>query len=163
MTDGVQIALIVLLALLVGALLPLLVSAFSLIKRAKQTLTVIEQQAVTLTDNTSQVLARVETIAEGVQEELPTLRRTSQRVDELGTSIERLTETVQKIQAAGQILGPAIAAGLNAYRAVRQNQPAVGPDDALPEAVTDAILDEIKAQAEANGDLEAPGDAEADS
>lgn len=157
--DGIQIALIVLLALLVGALLPLLLSALVLMKQARRTLVVLQERSIAFTEKTDKVLARVDHIAEGVQGELPTLRRTSQRVDQLGDSIEKLTETVRKVQAAGNILGPAIAAGINAYRLVKSGQqpgstPA-GPVDpnALPEAVTDAILAEIQAKAEANGDL----------
>lgn len=171
MTDSVQIVLIVLLALLVGALLPLLLSAFALMKQARKTLGLLEERSSTLTIKADQVLARVDRIAQDVQEELPTLQRTSQRMDQLGESIEKLTETVHKVQAAGNILGPAIAAGLNAYRLVKSGQqdqqpgaaPGAAPGapadpDSLPEAVTDAILAEIKAKAEAAGDLPEPTD-----
>lgn len=169
MSDGVQIALIVLLALLVGSLLPVMISAHSLIKQARQTLVVVEERSLTLTQNAEELLTKADQIAEDVQKELPTLQRTAQRVDELGGSIETLTETVRKIQAAGNIVGPAIAAGLNAYRTVKQAQTnqAASSDD-LPEAVTDAILAEIKSKAKANGDLPAadetdtPADATSD-
>lgn len=163
MSDGVQIALIVLLALLVGSLLPVMLSAHGLIKQARQTLVVVEERSLTLTQNAEELLTKADQIAEDVQKELPTLQRTAQRVDELGGSLETLTETVRKVQAAGNILGPAIAAGLNAYRTVKQaqNNQAASSDD-LPEAVTDAILAEIKAKAEANGDLPASADSDDD-
>lgn len=168
MTDGVQIALVVLLALIVGALLPLVLSALALMKQAKKTLVLLEERSLTLTTKADQALARVDHIAREVQGEVPTLQRTSQRVDQLGDSIEKLTETVNKVQAAGKVLGPAIAAGLNAYRLVKSGQqpgaepgaaPGAPPEpDALPLAVTDAILAEIKSKAEAAGDLPAPTD-----
>ncbi len=152
-----QIALVVLLALLVGALLPLLLSAFSLIKQAKKTLIVLEERSVALTESTEQVLKRVDSIAVSVEAELPSLQRTSQRIDELGGSIETLTETVHKVQAMGNILGPAVAAGLNAYRIVKQGQDGEPVDqEALPDAVHEAILADLKAKIDANGDLPPP-------
>jgi uncharacterized protein YoxC len=172
MSGPIQIAIVVLLALLVGAMLPLLLSAFGLVKQTRKTLATLEERSVTLTLKADQALAQVNLIAEEVHKELPTLQRTSQQVSQLGDSIEKLTTTVHKIQAAGNIIGPAIAAGLNAYRLVKSGQPGEHPSatptgsdpagpadpDELPTAVTDAILAEIKAQAEANGDLPAPAD-----
>jgi len=157
-SEGLQIALIVLLALFVGALLPLAISAFGLVKQAKKTLVVLEERSLSLTVKADAALGRANQIADAVQKELPSLQRAAQRVDELGGALDKLNETVRKVQAAGNIVGPAIAAGLNAYRLVKKGQnaqPVDGSDD-LPEAVADAILAEIKSQAEANGDLPAP-------
>ncbi len=169
MAGPVQIAIVVLLALLVGATLPVLLSALGLIKQARQTLATLEDKSAGLTQKVDQALVRVDRIAQGVEQELPALQQTSQQVSQLGDSIEKLTDTVKKIQAAGNIIGPAIAAGLNAYRLVKSGQqpgsPSTGSDptgpadpDELPTAVTDAILAEIKTQAEANGDLPATPD-----
>ncbi len=167
MPDGLQIAVVVLVALLVGALLPLVFSAFALVKQARRTLADLTRRTIAISERGEQVLSHVEKIAEGVEGELPTLRQTSQRIHELGTSIEQLTSTVHKIQAAGTILGPAIAAGLNAYRVVREAQeqtsspaadsgPARNPtsqvhetpagEEVLPDAVHRAIMAEIRAQ-----------------
>jgi uncharacterized protein YoxC len=172
--SSIQIAIVVLLALFVGAMLPLVFSALAFLKQARKSLVMLEEKSVTLSVKADQALARVNRIAEGVQEELPTLQRTSQRVNELGDSLDKLTDTVKKVQAAGNILGPALAAGLNAYRLVKSGQqpgsPSAGSDptgpvdpNELPIAVTDAILAEIKAKAEANGDLPAPSDKDASS
>jgi len=167
-SGSIQIAIVVLLALLVGAMLPLLLSALALVKQARQTLALLEKKSVELTQKVDHARGRVDHIAEGVEQELPTMQRTSGQVSQLGDSIEKLTQTVNKVQAAGNIIGPAIAAGLNAYRLVKSGQPGAPPPgpkptdptgpadpDELPTAVTDAILAEIKAQAEANGDLPA--------
>ncbi|MFH2008216.1 MAG: hypothetical protein ABI333_16655 [bacterium] len=154
MSHSVQIALVALVALLVGASLPLLWSAFLLLRRARETLTVLETQTRDLGARTAALMERVEHIAVGVEKELPTLRRTAERVDGLGSSLEQLTETVRKIQAFTAIIGPALAAGVQAFRAVQavRTPAAEGEADPLPEAVSDAILAKLQAQAAEQSD-----------
>lgn len=159
MTDAVQIALLVIGALLVGALIPLILSASALLRQTRQTLRRVEARVDEVGTQAQQVLTRADQIAAALQEELPTLRRTSARLDELGGQVERLTQTVRKVQAVSATLGPAVAAGLQAYRAVaaaRGNGAApASPDDAggetppdLPPEVSVAILEQLQRDAE---------------
>ena len=153
MIPGIQIALVVLAALLVGALLPLLWSTLALVRRAQVTLVTLEERTLEIGEKTAVILGRAEHIAGAVEQDLPTLHRTADRVERLGRSVEQLAQTVRKIQAVSATIGPAIAAGLQAYRlvaAARAGQPGDRPDATpapdLPAEVTDAILEQIKAQ-----------------
>jgi uncharacterized protein YoxC len=162
-TESAQIALLVIMALLVGALVPLLISASATLRQARETLRVLETRAVEVGDKTSRVLERADRIAAGLEQELPALHRTSDRLDQLGTQVEQLTDTVRKVQAVSATVGPAMAAGFQAYRAVcaARTEQASAEQDAegnqeLPQAVSDAILAQVKKDATEASD--APSD-----
>ncbi|MEI7706061.1 MAG: hypothetical protein WCK73_15865 [Deltaproteobacteria bacterium] len=133
--QGWQIALVVLVAVFVGALLPLVVQLYGTL----HTLRVV-----------------VEKSAKDIEAAVVSIHRTADRVDRLGASLEqdgKLSEIIDGAQAAAQVMNqmrstmqvagpvvaavvPAVAAAVKAWRGGMQGDPPAAPHEAAHEHTT---------------------------
>lgn len=133
--EGWQIALVVLFALLVGALLPLLAQLYATLHTIRQ---VVDKSA-----------RDVEAAAEK-------MHRVADRVDRLGAALEkdgRIEEIVDGLTSAAQVMNqmqgtlrmagtvsaavvPAVAAAVKAWKDAHHEDPSRGPAEPAPDAST---------------------------
>ena len=131
--EGWQIALVVLLALLVGALLPLLAQLYGTLHTVRQV---------------------VEKSARDVESAMGAIHRVSERVDKLSATLEKdgkITEIVDGLASAAQIgnqmqgtlrvagtvsaaVVPAVAAAVKAWKGTMHDDPSSGLAGPAPEA-----------------------------
>lgn len=124
MTESAQVVLIAVAALLVGVLIPVLLSLRSLIKRAEDTLDKLEGDTRQVLGQTSAVLERAGRISDDLVEGSGKTTELFDAVEEFGHSVRNLSHVVRQATAVSASVGPALAAAVTAYRASKQQQAA---------------------------------------
>lgn len=131
MVTSVQVALLVLAALFVGIFIPVLFSLRNLMKKADKTLSHFDRELTTVLGRASDVLDRMDALGEGVQDGLPHLTKSLERVEKFSQSLEGLRKSVKTASMLGAAAAPAIAGAIQAIRAaaVKPKQGAQEDDD----------------------------------
>ena len=117
MLTSVQVAMLVLTALFVGIVIPVLFSFRSLMKRTEKTLNSFDLEMRTVLGRAGEVLDRVDTIGEGIQDGIPKLNKSLERIENFSQSLEGLRKNVKTASMMGAAAAPVIASVIQAIRA----------------------------------------------
>ncbi len=116
MLTSVQVAMLVLAALFVGIVIPVLFSFRSLMKKTEKTLNSFDLEIRTVLGRAGEVLDRVDSIGEGIQDGLPKLNKSLDRIENFSQSLEGLRKNVKTASMMGAAAAPVIASVIQAIR-----------------------------------------------
>jgi uncharacterized protein YoxC len=129
MAESVQVAAVVIFAILVGALLPVLFSVRTLLKRTARAVGTMERRLDDTLEKTNTILARVDLLTEGVEDGVPAVRNVVQLVNELSETLLQAQKAVRLATAVAASVGPAVAAFV---RAMHSDGGSIGSEDGEP-------------------------------
>ncbi|MGM0576909.1 MAG: DUF948 domain-containing protein [Myxococcota bacterium] len=119
MTESIQIVLIALAALLIGVLIPVLLSIRSLVKRTEETVRRLDDDAHRVLGQSSSILERADHLASHLEKGGGTVDEVLATTEEFTHSVRALSETIRKATAVSASVGPAMVAAVTAFRAAR--------------------------------------------
>ncbi len=108
---------LVLAALFVGILIPVLISLASLMRKAEKTLGRFDKEMIAVLSRTGEVLDRIDGLGETLQEGLPHLNRSMERIEKFSESLEGLRKNIKTASVLGAAAAPVIAGAVQAIRA----------------------------------------------
>jgi len=109
-----QIVAVVLLAVLVGALIPVLIQLRRTLQSAENVLNTTGPRLDRTLDEVSEAASRVNHLGRSLEKDAEGLRVFTDAAAGLGRSLKQAQESVRVITAVGAAVGPAVAAGLRA-------------------------------------------------
>lgn len=113
--DSWQTTLVVVVALLVGAAIPVLVQLSLTLRAARVTLEKTAGRLDVALDAVSQVAQRLDRITAGIDE--ARVRSLLEAADSLALTLRRVQDSVRVATAVGAAVGPAVGAAVRAWRA----------------------------------------------
>lgn len=116
MNETLLVAVVVLFALLVGALLPVLMSVRSFLRRTERAVGSLERLAGETLERTNTILGRVDHLAREVEAGSPGLRNVVAVVNDLSETLMRTEKSLRLFLAVGASVGPAVAAFVRTMR-----------------------------------------------
>lgn len=130
-----SVAILVLVAVLTGALLPLLFQARATLRSAQNVLDDSRPKLLRTLDELQLVTKEVRALAADVEAARPQVTEFMNSLTGLTQTLNQLQSTVRSASAIGAAVGPAVAAAVQAFRAIRADDAAdAAADDADPEA-----------------------------
>ena len=143
MQDPWSIVIMVLLAVLVGASLPVLFMIFSTLGSARQLIQRLGPRADAVLKDVQETTARLNSATVGMDESAQRAKKLLDATGDLGESVQKLNHSLKPAVALGSVLGPAVAVAVRAFldRQTKSDAPEGdgGPDQA-PEAETETEL-----------------------
>ncbi len=134
MQDPWSIVIMVLLAVLVGASLPVLFMIFSTLGSARQLIQRLGPRADAVLKDVQETTARLNSATVGMDESAQRAKKLLDATGDLGESVQKLNHSLKPAVALGSVLGPAVAVAVKAFldRQTKSGDPAgdEGPDQA---------------------------------
>ena len=118
-----QIVGVVLLAILVGALVPVLIQLRRTLHSAENVLNTTGPRLDRTLDEVSEAASRINGLGRSLEKDAEGLRVFTDAAAGLGRSLKQAQESVRLMTAVGAAVGPAIAAGLRTLFAPRVDEP----------------------------------------
>jgi len=109
-----QIVAVILLAVLVGALIPVLIQLRRTLQSAENVLNTTGPRLDRTLDEVSEAASRINHLGRSLEKDAEGLRVFTDAAAGLGRSLKQAQESVRVITAVGAAVGPAVAAGLRA-------------------------------------------------
>jgi len=131
MSDTTSLFILLLLAVLVGAVIPVLYQAVQTLRSARQFLDVTGKRLDEALREFTEATARVNRIAAAIEVEGQRLRPAIEAAASLGRTVEKVRDSVHTASVAVSALAPAFLAGMRAFMD-RGNEP--GREAAAPDA-----------------------------
>src|SRR2546425_6019739 len=134
-----QIVAVVLLAVLVGALVPVLIQLRRTLQSAEHILNTTGPRLDRTLDEVSEAASRINHLGRSLEKDAEGLRVFTDAAAGLGRSLKQAQELLRVMTAVGAAVGPAIAAGLRALFAPARDDgvgPPARPDEARAPAET---------------------------
>jgi uncharacterized protein YoxC len=116
MIVSIQVALLVLLALFVGVLIPVIISVRSLVKHAETTLGHLDEQIGKVVSRTTTLLDRADHLGRELEEGMPHVVMTMARVEEFSKTLESLRKHMKTASMIGAAAAPAVVSAIQAIR-----------------------------------------------
>lgn len=116
MEESVQVVLVALGALLVGAIVPVLIALTGTLKQTRRTMQNVEKHAMPAIDHANAVLNNVDQVMGDLRRGSNSVANISQILEDLTTSLTRVHRSVKIAAAVGASVAPAIVAGVRALR-----------------------------------------------
>lgn len=134
MQDPWSIVIMVLLAVLVGASLPVLFMIFSTLGSARQLIQRLGPRADAVLKDVQETTARLNSATVGMDESAQRAKKLLDATGDLGESVQKLNHSLKPAVALGSVLGPAVAVAVRAFldRQTKSGDPEgdEGPDQA---------------------------------
>ena len=127
MQDPWSIVIMVLLAVLVGACLPVLFMIFSTLGSVRQLIQKTGPRVEAVLKEVQETTGRLNKATQGMDESAQRAKKLLDATGELGESVQRLNHSLKPAVALGSIVGPAVAVAVKSFLD-RQTQPD-GADD----------------------------------
>ena len=115
-----NVAAIVMLAILVGAAIPVLIQLFLTLRSARQVLDRTGPRLDLAVSEIHQVTGKVNRLADNLDGGAEHLGKLVQESGELARTLGKFRRSVQSASAMGSAVGPAVAAAIHAFAAQRQ-------------------------------------------
>jgi len=128
MQDPWSIVIMVLLAVLVGASLPVLFMIFSTLGSARQLIQRIGPRIDAVLKEVQETTVRLNSATVGMDESAQRAKKLLDATGDLGESVQRLNHSLKPAVALGSVVGPAVAVAVKSFLD-RQARPG-SPDDA---------------------------------
>jgi len=122
-----QIVGVVLLAVLVGALVPVLIQLRRTLSSAENVLNTTGPKLDRTLDEVSEAASRINHLGRSLEKDAEGLRVFTDAAAGLGRSLKQAQESVRVLTAVGAAVGPAIAAGLRSLFAPARDDEAASP------------------------------------
>ena len=122
-----QIIAVVLLAVLVGALVPVLIQLRRTLQSAENVLNTTGPRLDRTLDEVSEAASRINQLGRSLEKDAEGLRVFTDAAAGLGRSLKQAQESVRVMTAVGAAVGPAIAAGLRALFAPARDDGSPSP------------------------------------
>ena len=153
-----QITGVVLLAILVGAVVPVLIQLRRTLRSAESVLDTTGPKLERTLDEVGEAAARINRLGKSLERDAEGLRVFTDAAAGLGRSLKQAQESLRVMTAVGAAVGPAIAAGLRALFTPERDDEAASPSHPAREPVTAGALDSERAADSRPGPLgkEAP-------
>lgn len=144
MTSPAPLLAVVLLALLIGAAIPVLYQLYQILRRARALLDTAGPRLERTLDQVGQAADRLNGIGSTLEAQAQTLRPFLQAASRLGRLIDHSGEWLGSAMTVGGAVGPAVVAGVRAFfsgthdrprtdgHPVRRSSKGNGPDDQKP-------------------------------
>ena len=116
------IALLVLVSVLAGALLPLILQARTTLRSVQAVLDEGRPKLLQTLDELSQAAHQVKAVAADVEEAAPQITAFLDTLGEVRETIEQVQGTVRSASTVAAAIGPAVAAAVQAFRAIRAEE-----------------------------------------
>jgi hypothetical protein len=126
-----QLAIVLLLAVLVGALIPVLFQLASLMREAKHRLRTTGRRLDDALEEIRMTLTRINRVTSGLDGSEHEIAGLVDTFGELNQVLRNLTTTAKVASAAGAAIGPAIAAAVRALREGDGEDAAASPEAAV--------------------------------
>ena len=128
MQDPWSIGIMVLLAVLVGACLPVLFQIFSTLGSIRQVTQRLGPRVEAVLQEVQETTNRINKATTGIDESAQRAKKLLDATGELGESVQRLNHSLKPAVALGSVVGPAVAVAIKSFLD-RQSQPE-DPDSA---------------------------------
>lgn len=127
-----QTAVVIMLAVLLGASLPALVLLASTLRSARQLLDRTGRQLETTITSVSDITVRLDALARRLEDGRK-IEAFMDGITALSNTVAQLRDTLRVASAVGAAVGPAVGAAVHAWRSTKPGE-AHGPDGGEPEA-----------------------------
>lgn len=117
MMESAQVALLVLGGVLIGLLIPVLLSARAALKQATALLKHVDEKLGKVLDEAHATLERTEKVAAELEAGAPAARRFFTTLDETTRSLKKVQSLASTAGAIGAAVGPAVAAAVRSLSA----------------------------------------------
>jgi uncharacterized protein YoxC len=128
MQDPWSIVIMVLLAVLVGASLPVLFMIFSTLGSARQLIQRIGPRIDAVLKEVQETTVRLNSATVGMDESAQRAKKLLDATGDLGESVQRLNHSLKPAVALGSVVGPAVAVAVKSF--LDRQARAGSPDDA---------------------------------
>jgi uncharacterized protein YoxC len=116
MTESVQIILVALAALLLGILIPVLMSVRSTLKRIERSVETLEGRAVKVLDQSSGILTDVNEVTAAAKGGSGSIAHFSEALEDFADSLAKMQKSVRVATAVGASIAPAVMAAVKSFR-----------------------------------------------
>ena len=113
MTESVQVAFIVLVALFIGALIPVLVTVRSTMKTAEHAIGQIEERLSLVLDQMTVVMVKVDKIGDDLMYGTKNVRALGDEVDAITKSVRNMQKSIRVFYAVAASVSPAVKAAMH--------------------------------------------------
>jgi len=132
MAESVQVAAVVIFALLVGACVPVLLSLRTLLQRSARAVSSLEGRVGQTLDRANTILGRVDTLTKELEGSAEGVHNIVTTVNELSATLLQAQRTLRMATAVAAAAGPAVAAFVHALKDGRaDDEPERFEDDEL--------------------------------
>jgi uncharacterized protein YoxC len=149
-----QIIGMILLAIIVGALIPVLVQLRKTLRAAETVLSTTGPKIDKTLDEVSEAASRINQVGRSLERDAEGLRVFTDAAANLGKSLKQAHDTLRTVTAVGAAVGPAIAAGLRSlFTSARDDEAApprrdhAAPAEAPETGAVDARLESLGKEA----------------
>ena len=115
MQDPWSIVIMVLLAVLVGACLPVLFMVFSTLATVRQNVQRIGPRVDAVLKDVQETTGRVNRATDGIDESAQRAKKLLDATGEIGDSVQKLNQSLKPAVALGSVVGPAVAVAVKSF------------------------------------------------
>ena len=116
MSESVQIAFIVLIALFIGALIPVLVTVRSTMKKAEHAIGQLEDRLALVLDQTAVVMLKVDKIGDELLVGTKSVSALGTEIDGITSSVRNMQSSIRLFYAVASSVSPAVQAALHSLQ-----------------------------------------------